>query len=64
VKARKARPAKKKAAKRKAGPVRRAVSSVKRMATAAVAAVTGSSAPESALAPETKPAGEGNSGSN
>jgi hypothetical protein len=43
--------------------VRRAVSSVKRMATAAVAAVTGSPAPETAN-PEARPAGDGDSGSN
>jgi hypothetical protein len=42
--------------------VRRAVTSVKRMATAAVAVVTGSPAPE-ASAPGARPAGEGESGS-
>jgi hypothetical protein len=44
--------------------VRRAVSSVKRMATAAVAAVTGSPTTETAPASEPRPAGDGDSGSN
>jgi hypothetical protein len=40
------------------------VTSVKRMATAAVAAVTGSPTPESAPASEPRSGGDGNSGSN